>query len=111
MTPTQEGVARSKPGVIEGVTAGLNSPRDDHVSNTRTPQQGGRRRPLYKELAVAPKGLAYATPELTPLPEPNIGLKRGYRLGARGRGAAGKVAPPPAVPMPSKEAVSKASAP
>jgi hypothetical protein len=33
IAPTQEGITRSKPGVIEGVTVGLNSPRDDHVSN------------------------------------------------------------------------------
>lgn len=31
--PTQEGATPPKPEVIEGVTVGPNSPRDDHVSN------------------------------------------------------------------------------
>jgi hypothetical protein len=50
---------------------GLNSPRDDHVSNTLEPlNKVADVDHLYKEPAVAPKGLAYATPELRPPPGP-----------------------------------------
>jgi hypothetical protein len=62
--PPKKGLLGSKPGVIEGVTVGLNSPRDDHVSKQLEPlNKVADVDHLYKGPAVAPKGLAYATPD------------------------------------------------